>query len=93
MGRVSRYLWCKFRRTYSLVVVCWSPPTHTHGLPQPYNCLTLYAQVSMDSKNAKMQRRAHIVWDEGGPATALLVKKPNSRAASRMLKEIALWCE
>ena len=46
-------------------------------------------QVSQDGKGAKMP---HIVWDEGGPRTCLLVKKPNSGAASRALKEIAQWC-
>ena len=45
-------------------------------------------QVSQDGKGAKMP---HIVWDEGGPRTCLLVKKPNSGVASRVLKEIALW--
>ena len=49
----------------------------------------LAGQVSLDGKGAKMP---HIVWDEGGPRTCLLVKKPNSGAASRALKEIALWC-
>lgn len=45
-------------------------------------------QVSQHGKGAKMP---HIVWDEGGPRTCLLVKKPNSGVASRVLKEIALW--
>lgn len=52
----------------------------------------MLAQVSLDERGAKMQRRAHIVWDGGGPKSALLVKKPSSRAASMALKEIALWC-
>ncbi len=51
------------------------------------------AQAPADAKRAKVQqRRAHIAWGAGGPRTALLVKKPNSAAASRMLKEIAVWC-
>ncbi|KAK9832689.1 hypothetical protein WJX81_000190 [Elliptochloris bilobata] len=46
--------------------------------------------VTLDGKGAKMP---HIVWDDGGPRTCLLVKKPSSRAASQALKEIALWLE
>ena len=50
------------------------------------------AQVYPDSPGLKLERRANIVWDSGGPKTVLLVKKPNSVAAAQKLAEMGHWC-
>lgn len=39
-----------------------------------------------------LQRRAHLLWEEGRPRTVLLVKKANSADASAMLHKVAAWC-
>ena len=45
-----------------------------------------------DSPGLKLERRANIVWDSGGPKTVLLVKKPNNVAAAQKLAEMGYWC-
>lgn len=47
--------------------------------------------VWKDSGLLKMRRRAHIVWKEGGPHTALIVKKPDNKEAKAALKDISKW--
>ena len=49
------------------------------------------AQIFPENTGLKLQRRAYIVWDEGGPRSALLVKKSGDRAAAAMLEEIGKW--
>lgn len=49
------------------------------------------AQIFPENTGLKLQRRAYIVWDEGGPQSALLVKKSGDRAAAAMLEEIGKW--
>ena len=48
-------------------------------------------QIFPENTGLKLQRRAYIVWDEGGPQTVLLVKKTGSTAASMMLGQIGKW--
>ena len=55
-------------------------------------CACMCAQLFPDGSRLKLERRANIVWDEGGPRSALLVKKPNSPAATQKLAEIGQWC-
>eukprot|EP00891_Asterochloris_glomerata_P006042 jgi/Astpho2/6042/Aster-03996 len=45
-----------------------------------------------DKAALKLQRRAHIMWENDGPKTVLIVKKPGSAKASAKLQEIARWC-
>ena len=52
----------------------------------------LQGQLFPDGSGLKLERRANIVWEGGGPKSALLVKKPNSAAAAEKLGEIADWC-
>lgn len=44
-----------------------------------------------DSGLLKLRRRAHIVWKEGGPHSALLVKKPDNKEARAALQDISKW--
>lgn len=44
-----------------------------------------------DSSALRLRRRAYIVWEQGSPATALVVKKPNSKTSAAMLKKIGDW--
>ena len=44
-----------------------------------------------DAENLQLQRRAHLVWEGGGPKTAFLVKKSGSRRTSDKLLEVATW--
>ena len=43
------------------------------------------------NSDLQLQRRAHLVWDEGGPKTAFNVKKSGSARTSKALKDIATW--
>ena len=49
-------------------------------------------QMWADKAALKLQRRAHIMWENEGPKTVLIVKKPGSAKASAKLQEIARWC-
>jgi len=40
---------------------------------------------------AKLKRRAHLIWDEGCPKRVLIVKKHYSKAASEAMRQIADW--
>ena len=56
----------------------------------PHNRPLVTVQVwADDPAKLKLQRRAHIVWEGGGPRTALLVKKPGTPAATAKLGEVA----
>lgn len=44
-----------------------------------------------DNQALKLQRRAHIVWNNGGPHTVFIVKKTGSAKTTAKLKEIAQW--
>ncbi len=44
-----------------------------------------------DAENLQLQRRAHLVWEGGGPKTAFLVKKSGSWRTSDKLLEVAAW--
>ncbi len=48
-------------------------------------------QVFSESPGLKLQRRAFIVWDDGGPKSVFIVKKPHSLEASAKMKEIGDW--
>ncbi len=48
-------------------------------------------QVFSESPGLKLQRRAFIVWDDGGPQSVFIVKKPHSLEASAKMKEIGDW--
>lgn len=50
-------------------------------------------QTWTDDRSAlNLQRRAHILWEDGQPGTVLIVKKANNSQAARTLKLIADWC-
>lgn len=53
--------------------------------------LHLNSQVFSESPGLKLQRRAFIVWDDGGPQSVFIVKKPHSLEASAKMKEIGDW--
>ena len=44
-----------------------------------------------DPLDLQLQRRAHLVWDEGGPKKVFIVKKSGSARTSAALKEFATW--
>lgn len=44
-----------------------------------------------DNQALKLQRRAHIMWDHGGPKTVFIVKKTGSAKTTAKLKEIGAW--
>lgn len=48
-------------------------------------------QVFSESPGLKLQRRAFIVWDDGGPNSVFIVKKPHSPEATAKMKEIGDW--
>ena len=48
-------------------------------------------QMWADNQALKLQRRAHIIWDNGGPKTVFIVKKTGSAKTTSKLKEIAQW--
>ena len=48
-------------------------------------------QMWADNQALKLQRRAHIMWDNGGPKTVFIVKKTGSAKTTAKLKEIAQW--
>ncbi|BDA49473.1 NAD(H) kinase 1 [Coccomyxa sp. Obi] len=47
--------------------------------------------VFSESPGLKLQRRAFIVWDDDGPQSVFIVKKPHSLEASAKMKEIGDW--
>lgn len=49
------------------------------------------AQVFSERPGLKLQRRAFIVWDDDGPKSVFIVKKPHSPEASAKMKEIGDW--
>lgn len=44
-----------------------------------------------DTASLKLRRRAHILWKEGGPKTALIVKKPDNKEATAALYDVGNW--
>lgn len=44
-----------------------------------------------DNQALKLQRRAHIMWENEGPQTVFIVKKTGSAKTTAKLKEIASW--
>lgn len=64
------------------------PQLHAEGSPQAH-----MFQMWADSQALKLQRRAHIMWDQGGPKTVFIVKKTGSAKTTAKLKEIAAWYE
>ncbi len=44
-----------------------------------------------DNQALKLQRRAHIMWENDGPQTVFIVKKTGSAKTTAKLKEIATW--
>ena len=44
-----------------------------------------------DKASLNLQRRSHIVWEEGLPKNVLLVKKDNNTTASDALESIGKW--
>jgi len=68
---------------------------HEHG-PTQVGTTGLVKGASLvweDAENLQLQRRAHLVWDGGGPKTAFLVKKSGSQRTSDKLLEVATWLE
>ncbi|KAL0045645.1 hypothetical protein WJX82_000529 [Trebouxia sp. C0006] len=46
-----------------------------------------------DNQALKLQRRAHIMWENDGPQTVFIVKKTGSAKTTAKLKEIATWLQ
>lgn len=46
-----------------------------------------------DNQALKLQRRAHIMWENEGPQTVFIVKKTGSAKTTAKLKEIASWLQ
>ena len=44
-----------------------------------------------DNQALKLQRRAHIIWENEGPQNVFIVKKTGSAKTTAKLREIALW--
>lgn len=59
------------------------------------NCAAEHAAILLphpsEIPQVKLKRRAHLIWDEGGPRRVLIVKKHFSEEASKALRQMADW--
>ena len=46
-----------------------------------------------DKSLLNLQRRAHILWEDGQPSTVLLIKKDDNSQASEALEKMGTWSD